>query len=586
MVPLRAALFAALLLLAAPAGAHALTLETHRAGITPGAGTNAIAAAPDGTLWVSEAWGPGGAGGGVARLTRGGTATEWPLGLPDGVWPLSLAVTADGTIWFTRSDGFVGRRRADGGTARVAVPGAGASGGTLGPVVRAGDGAVWTTVRGARNARSHVVRIDRAGHVRAFAVPRSAVVAGSQALVAGARGRVWVLGARAVTAFARRGRVARLRLPAGTYPAAVAAGPGRTLLVLGARLLRLTTRGRATALPWPIGYVRSPTLAADGAGRVWVGRGSLSRFYEVAGGRFRDRGPGFRKGDGRYGVEPRGFARGAGGRLWAVGDDRVLLLHPEPVCRVPDLVGVTPERARARLRRDGCRPALASGTPLGDGPVLVRAQHLAAGAVRPRGTTVAATVAAGPPVCRMGLGVRWLATSAQAGLAVRTYGTRDGPATEWLSCGRETGRVGRLAGEVDEDDAYGESGGGFGPFVLAGRWIAYGTSWWSRYDGSGAAIVVVDAATGRSRRIVVRDEEADPPLLGGEVQRLAVDEDGEVAWIDGFTGAIAVTLHVGTADRELATGPLASFTGLAIDGPTVRWTQDGEEHTAPVAPRG
>jgi virginiamycin B lyase len=133
---------------------------------TPDSWPLGITAGPDGAIWLTERQADK-----VARMTTGGTFTEWPL--TPGAFPNRIVVGSDGAIWFTELHaGQIGRITTAGVLSQTPVDG-GPVGITLGP-----DGdlyvALWTS--------QQLGRLDPSGHVtRTWNLPGALLVASSGA---------------------------------------------------------------------------------------------------------------------------------------------------------------------------------------------------------------------------------------------------------------------------------------------------------------------------------------------------------------------------------------------------------------------
>ncbi|WNG89201.1 hypothetical protein C6A87_008505 [Mycobacterium sp. ITM-2016-00317] len=117
-----------------------------------------IAAAPDGTLWVTLVH-----SGAVARLSADGGQQRFPVGSPTSR-PSVVTVARDGTVWFTcNGDDRIGALDAHGALRAVHLaPGSGPYG-----IWAADDGAVWFT----ESTADRIGRLDRDGSVTHVALP-------------------------------------------------------------------------------------------------------------------------------------------------------------------------------------------------------------------------------------------------------------------------------------------------------------------------------------------------------------------------------------------------------------------------------
>ncbi len=174
---------------------------------------SALVAAADGGVWLVT-------GGDVLHVTPGGAVTDYASSLPGGVEAGQLAVTADGSLWFTDggAGGAIGVISA-GGSVREYRAGLGAHG-ALNGITAGPDGNVWFT-----DCSGHIGRITPAGQITMFA-------AGSgcpQGIVAGPDGNLWFTETRAFVGVGRitpTGSVAEFATSASTIGMQyIASGP-------------------------------------------------------------------------------------------------------------------------------------------------------------------------------------------------------------------------------------------------------------------------------------------------------------------------------------------------------------------------
>ncbi|MEO8190748.1 MAG: hypothetical protein ABI682_10450 [Acidobacteriota bacterium] len=167
-----------------------------------------IVAGSDGNLWYAAAGNGGTSFGQIARITRLGVTTLFPV-QADRSAPQDVALGFDGNVWFTDAAGAVGRITPAGQITRFAVPTPGAV-----PVriCRGADGALWFSEYGA----GQIGRIDSVGNVTEFRLsdPKSR----PWGVALGPDGRVWFteLGSSRIGSITAGGFVQELELPAGT----------------------------------------------------------------------------------------------------------------------------------------------------------------------------------------------------------------------------------------------------------------------------------------------------------------------------------------------------------------------------------
>lgn len=143
-----------------------------------GAQVSGIEAGPDGAMWFT-----GGASGSIGRIDASGTVTAYATGLR----PYELTTGPDKAIWFTSADGSVGRLDpATGAVASYPAPSARATTPPMGGIATGPDGKIWFTEPGAGKIGS----IDPASHA---IVERATPVADSKPddITAGPDGKLW-----------------------------------------------------------------------------------------------------------------------------------------------------------------------------------------------------------------------------------------------------------------------------------------------------------------------------------------------------------------------------------------------------------
>jgi virginiamycin B lyase len=238
-----------------------------------GGSPTSVAAAPDGSVWFSEA----GAVPAIGRLDLTGAVTRYPL--PPGRTPGPLAVGPDGSVWFGTTGPAVGHLTPSGRLVGYATPtvegpihGPGPT--PPGPFVAGPDGAMWF----AEMAGDNVGRITPDGTITEYPLPsRDRMHANPEGIAIGSDGAIWF----SETLLQRMGRIdvhthAITEFPIPPYPdgvapATVAAGPDGAIWFDGGEIGRMTTNGDYSkfALPWQGQY--APTSATAGPdGRLWM----------------------------------------------------------------------------------------------------------------------------------------------------------------------------------------------------------------------------------------------------------------------------------------------------------------------------
>lgn len=145
--------------------------EVATGGITPGFTANAgpvgIASGPDGNVWFTELQGNS-----VARITPGGTVSEFSSGLSPTAGVDIIAPACDGNLWFTEgvNPGRIGRITTSGSITEVGVGGTGGLSANSHPagIGQGPDGNVWFTEF---NNPGRVAKIGNGGCSASVAVP-------------------------------------------------------------------------------------------------------------------------------------------------------------------------------------------------------------------------------------------------------------------------------------------------------------------------------------------------------------------------------------------------------------------------------
>lgn len=215
----------------------------------PGGTPYAIAVAPDGAVWFSEAE----CTSGIGRLSRDGHWNHWPLADACKAQPLAIAVGPGGTVWFADLDSDFGKIAADGTITRYHLQEPGGSLGiTAGP-----DGNMW--LAGVSPDGPFVAKVSiEGGELSRYALPRTDGEA--RGIVAGADGAMWFTTSAGIGRITTSGELQEFPMPAGSgagSPYQIASGPDGNLwfveyLPAGiGRVGRITTSGRLTEFGTP-----------------------------------------------------------------------------------------------------------------------------------------------------------------------------------------------------------------------------------------------------------------------------------------------------------------------------------------------
>lgn len=225
--------------------------------------------------------------------------------------------------------------------------------------------------------------------------------------------------------------------------------------------------------------------------------------------------------------------------------------------------------------RAGCRVRLKYDRTDGAGPQRVIAQSAAQGRKFRRSRTITLTV--GHLACRYGSGWTVVQRSDVATLAQRRSRSGDTVKTAWRGCLSGNGLprdVVAIVSDETEDGIYMSA-----HLTLAGRWTLMSIS--QSYKESFEYLDIVDLATNRRARHVASMPD------GVHLRGSAVNTSGVVAWVQqSETAPKASSIYVQSvtgaarAIREVA----ADITGLRLDADTVRWSEDGTEHSASIDP--
>ena len=281
---------------ALPGGATAQVITEFSAGITPGpggvsAGPGGITAGPDDNVWFVE-----NVGSRIARITPSGVVTEFSIGAPGVVAPVSITMGADGNLWFTE---FAANRI--GRITPLGVVSEFSSGITVGsgPLGIAGlygiatgaDGNVWFT----EGYEPRIGRITPSGAITEFS---TGITTPTGAIAAGPDGNLWF-----TEAGDNIGRITPLGvvtefvagITPGSGPAQIAAGPDGNVWfteVAGNRIGRITPTGVVTEFgtgitvgPRPGDVTAGPSgptgISAGPDGNLWFLEGANNRIGRI-----------------------------------------------------------------------------------------------------------------------------------------------------------------------------------------------------------------------------------------------------------------------------------------------------------------
>jgi virginiamycin B lyase len=217
-----------------------------------------IAVAADGVVWTTDATGIA-----ITRLDPGGGLSSVPLGTP--LARLGrLAVARDGVVWFAEATSYSFSRIKDGVLTRNVFNSA--RGGPYGVAV-APDGTVWGTLQ----SGNQLVSIDPSGKLVEIDVPTRGSAPTDVAV--DASGNVWFLEFRGnkIGRYSQ-GKFSEYAVPEGStgLSGLAVAGDGSVWFgVLRGHALGRLRDGKVSIHPLPRDSARPYSLAADPAGNIW-----------------------------------------------------------------------------------------------------------------------------------------------------------------------------------------------------------------------------------------------------------------------------------------------------------------------------
>jgi len=248
-------------------------------------------------LWLTLVAAPG--------LLNGQNAafTGYPVTVPQGAGPNAITPGLDGALWYTISNGTIGRITTAGSFTEFAIPTANSSpqGITSGP-----DGALWFTEMRA----NQIGRITVAGVITEFAL--TTANSGPLGIAAGPDGALWFtqFNGNQIGRITTSGAVTEYGNSFGTEPAGITAGPdGAMWFTEYIQIGRISTSGAISSwsVPSTSGSAQSITTGPDGA--LWFAGGGS---YHVG----RITTSGSVSGYATFGLDPLAIATGPDGALW------------------------------------------------------------------------------------------------------------------------------------------------------------------------------------------------------------------------------------------------------------------------------
>ncbi|HTY49859.1 MAG TPA: hypothetical protein VMB48_09230 [Steroidobacteraceae bacterium] len=243
----------------------------------PGSGPTTVAIAADGEVWFTE-----GSGNRIGRMHADGTdLREYPLPHPHS-FPRIITHGADGNMWFSEHTGNrIGRITPTGVISEFDIP---TPASQPRAIALGADGNIWFGMF----AAGRIGRITPRGRITQFAPPTPD--SGPRALAAGADGNIWFSEYRAdrIGRITPRGRITEYPLPRpNSGPGDITAGPDGALWFVelsgrmdglatdGNRVGRITLDGRVTEFPMPPGGASPINIAVGPDHNLWYTRGGL-----------------------------------------------------------------------------------------------------------------------------------------------------------------------------------------------------------------------------------------------------------------------------------------------------------------------
>ena len=238
-------------------------------------GPTTVAVAANGDVWFTE-----GSGNRIGRLkAEGGGIVEYPLPQPNSS-PRIIALGADGNMWFSEHTGNrMGRITPAGVLAEFAIP---TEASQPRAIALGADGNIWF----GEFAGGKVGRITPKGEITEFALPTQN--SGPRALAAGPDGNIWVSEYRAsrITRITPRGEITEYVLPRpNSGPGDITAGADGAMWFVelsgnmdgvqadGSRVGRITMDGKVTEFELPEKSPSPINIAVGPDRNVWYTRG-------------------------------------------------------------------------------------------------------------------------------------------------------------------------------------------------------------------------------------------------------------------------------------------------------------------------
>lgn len=548
------------------ATASAFALQRFASGVSP----SSLALSPQGDLWFTDT-----DGGSVGRIdAKRGVTRLRTWARADGE-PFAITRGAGGAMWFIDWRGrWLGRGDAGGGITifptGVKSDELFVTGLAAGP-----DNAVWF------GSDLRIGRTTTDGRTDWY--PLANPEAGLSAPATGPDGRVWFATDSAVLAVGSGGVMTRYAVPGMQYGGVIAAGAdGRMWVVAGTGIWTVSTSGvarRISSRSLERTSYGAPALRAGPGGHMWLSMGYAGKVAEISqAGRVTLHGPGVERIVTDHAFLPGALALDTDKSLFVAGDgvQRVVL---RPSCVVPDVVLRTEQTARARLKAAGCGVRVVRRSH--GGPVRVVGQKIKAGRLLSPHARVTITLGRLPRACRFPEGASIVARSADVQVAVRTVRspplTTDSRMTRtWWTCLTAQAKVRRLDSEQDEEPF--SFVRDLGPFAIAGTRLTYAVDRQYSHYGDGATDVVTRDLDSGDPAATFQAGSTEP--FGGPgywITEIATNRAGDIAWIAN-DHQVEVRTAAG-ARNVLASGTVSSVT---IDDTTVRWTQDGTQRSAPI----